>query len=160
MHRKMDYTCAHVRAYSSFSRALVDPYPKKPLYGPPCSPYLHSRKFITYKRIGPLTCLSLLPDQQTHALTISKYPHSYLENSTTMKGTNEVALWAHHPHIATFSQTSTLYYRSLEPSFSNFFLNHGILVSSSTHSHSPGHHLHLAPDKHFSHVTSRYACSC
>jgi hypothetical protein len=39
-------------------------------------------------------------------------------------------------------------------------LSHEILVPPSTYSPSPGHHLNLAPEEHFSHVMFRYTCSC
>jgi hypothetical protein len=63
MHWKRDYTCAHMHGYSSFSHALVGPYPKNPLYDPPYSPYLQIKNFTRCRRIGPLTCLSPLPDR-------------------------------------------------------------------------------------------------
>jgi hypothetical protein len=73
-------------------------------------------------------------------------------------GTNEVALWAHHPYIAPFSQLP----HSVTGAQSLYFPIRSqpqILILPSTHSHSPGHHLHLAPEEHFSHITFRYACS-
>jgi hypothetical protein len=39
-------------------------------------------------------------------------------------------------------------------------LSHRILVPPSTHSHSPGLHLNLAPEENFLHVTFKYAFSC
>jgi hypothetical protein len=38
MCRKMNYTRTYAHEYSSFSRALVGPYPKIPLYGPSYTP--------------------------------------------------------------------------------------------------------------------------
>ena len=43
--------------------------------------------------------------------------------------------------------------------FRSVFSNR-IRVSPPTHSHSLGYHMHSAPGDHFSHITSRYACSC
>jgi hypothetical protein len=95
-------------------------------------------------------------DSSSRNLQISS---KFSRQITIAMGTNEVALWAHQPYIVPFSKlphsvtgAQSLCFRSI--------LSHGIMVPPSTQSHSLGHHLNLAPGEHFSHVTSRYACSC
>jgi hypothetical protein len=98
------YPCTYVQVFLLFP-CTGGPLPKKStLYDPPYTPYLHSTNFTQCRRIGPLTCLSPLPDRSTHTPVISKSPQNTLVNSATMIGTNEVALWAHQPYIVPFSK--------------------------------------------------------
>jgi hypothetical protein len=160
MHGRGNYTHASQHGYPSFSRALVGPPLQKPLVRPSVRPCPENKPYLLCRRMRPLTWLSQILDRSARTPVISKSPRKTSRQLTMAAGTNEVALWAPQLYIVPFSKLP----RSVTGAQSLCFLIHLQPWDQDpppTQSHSLGHHPYWPRGSiFFSHITSRYACSC